>query len=380
MKRLVTLLTVMALVAVACGGADSDAQALSADCVAGEAEGTLNLYNWTEYTPTGVLAEEFEVTDFVLEFEERTGVDLVLTEYESNEAMLAQIDAGVPYDLIVPSDYMVSIMKSAGLLVKLNRDALPNIANLDPGFTDLPYDSGNEYSIPYQWGTTGIGFNYDVVDDTDGVSWGILFDPAQSVAHAGRITLLDDERETMGAALKYLGYSLNSTSEAEIDEAAALIKAAKDNVAAFMSSGYDDLMITGETDVAMGWNGDFLAGYDEASTDDFDAYEQFGYAIPIEGAAAWVDTMAIPTTASNPCAAHAFIDMVLEPFMGAELTNYNYYASPNLASQEFIYDEILEDPAIYPPQEMLEDGTLEFFADLGEFGQYLSDAYADAKS
>lgn len=380
MRKIISLAVAMAVIVVACGGAETDAQALADGCADGETDGVLNLYNWTEYTPTGPLAEEFEVTDFLLKFEDDFEVDVVLTEYESNEAMLAQIDAGASYDLIVPSDYMVSIMRGADLLVKLNQSAIPNMPNIDPTFTDLPYDPGNQFSVPYQWGTTGIGFNYDLIDDTDGVSWGVIFDVEQTAAYAGKISFLDDERETMGAALKYLGYSLNSTSQAEIDEAAALIKEAKANIAAFTSAGYEDLLVTGDTDVAMGWNGDFLAAYDSASTDDFDAYEQFGYAIPIEGAAAWVDTMAIPVTAEHPCTAHAFINMVLDPFMGAELTHYNYYASPNLASQEFIYPEILEDPSIYPPQEMLEDGTLEFFADLGDFGVNLSDAYAGAKS
>ena len=380
MKKIISLTAALAVIVAACGGGETDVQALADGCADGETDGVLNLYNWTEYTPTGPLAEEFEVTDFLTTFEDDFGVDVVLTEYESNEAMLAQIDAGASYDLIVPSDYMVSIMRGADLLVKLNQSALPNMPNIDPAFTDLPYDPGNQFSAPYQWGTTGIGFNYDLIDDSEGVSWGVIFDVEQTADYAGKISFLDDERETMGAALKYLGYSLNSTSEAEIDEAAALIKEAKANIAAFMSAGYTDLLVTGETDVAMGWNGDFLARYDEASTDDFDAYEQFGYAIPIEGAAAWVDTMAIPVTAEHPCTAHAFINMVLDPFMGAELTHYNYYASPNLASQEFIYPEILEDPAIYPPAEMLEDGSLEFFGDLGEFGQYLSDAYAGAKS
>jgi spermidine/putrescine-binding protein len=264
------------------------------------------------------------------------------------------------------------------LLIELNQDVIPNMANLGAEFTNLPYDPGNLYSAPYQWGTTGIGYKYGEIDDSEGVSWGVIFDPDMAAANTGFISLLDDERETMGAALIYLGYSLNSTSEAEVDEAANLIKETKDAIAAFNSADYTDLLTAGETMVAQGWNGDFLFAFDEASTDDYDAYEDFGYAIPTEGAAAWVDTMAIPSTVEHPCTAQTFINFMLDAFNGAELTNYNYYASPNEAAEEFIWEEILEWDAIYPPDDVVE--RLEFFEDLGDFNNYYADAYSAAKS
>jgi spermidine/putrescine-binding protein len=402
MKRVLVLIAAMALVMAACSGDSDDttasteaggttiaateateapatgAQAVADGCTLDETDGDLNLYNWPEYIPYGSLAEDAEVTDLVAAFEEEYGVSVVVTEYDSNETMLAQIDAGVGYDVVVPSDYMVSIMKDAGLLVKLNQGAIPNMANVDAAFTDLPYDEGNLFSAPYQWGTTGIGYLYGSIPDEDGVTWGVIFDPEMSAENTGRLSLLDDERETMGAALIYLGYSINSTDPAEVDEAAALIAATKDRLAAFSSAGYWDLLTTGETNVSQGWNGDFLAAYDTASTEDYDAYEDFGYAIPVEGAAAWVDTIAIPSTVEHPCSAHTFINFILDGFNGGELTNYNYYASPNAASAEFIYEEILEDPSIYPPQDVLD--RLEFFEDLGDFGTYYADAFTAAKS
>jgi len=398
MRRLIAVIAVLALILAACGDdsttttagssdgtvaattvpAPTGAQAMADACELGETDGDLNLYNWAEYIPIDSLAIDAEVTDLVSTFEEEFGVDVVLTEYDSNEVMLAQIDAGVGYDVIVPSDYMVSIMRGADLLVALNHDVIPNLVNLAEDFTNLPYDPGNNFSVPYQWGTTGIGYAYDAIDDSEGVSWGVIFDPELAEPNAGFISLLDDERETMGAALIYLGYSLNTRNEAEVDEAAALLKETKDRLAAFTSSGYWDLLTAGETLVSQGWNGDFLFAYDEASTDDYDAYEDFGYAIPLEGAAAWVDTMAIPITAEHPCTAQAFINFLLDPFYGAELTNYNYYASPNAAAEEFIWEEILEWEAIYPPQDVLD--RLEFFEDLGDFGNYYADAYSAAKS
>ncbi|MEE8330644.1 MAG: spermidine/putrescine ABC transporter substrate-binding protein [Acidimicrobiia bacterium] len=401
MRRLLMLFAALALVATACGDSGSTTtqasggttggteapateppatgiQASADACTLGETDGNLNLYNWPEYIPHGSLAEEAEVTDLLAAFEDQFEVSVVLTEFDSNETMLAQIDAGVGYDVVVPSDYMVSIMRSADLLVKLNPDAVPNLSNIAAEFTDLPYDPGNQYSAPYQWGTTGIGYAYGTIDDEAGVSWGVIFDPAMSAGNAGFISLLDDERETMGAALIYLGYSINSTDPAEVDAAAALIKETKDRLAAFTSVGYYDLLVSGEFVVSQGWNGDFLAAYDEASTDDYDAYEDFGYAIPTEGAAAWVDTIAVPSTVEHPCSAQTFINFILDGFNGGELTNYNYYASPNAAAEEFIYEEILEDPSIYPLPEVLE--RLEFFEDLGDFGTYYADAYSAAKS
>lgn len=382
MRRIGLIAALLGLVIAACGGGeDSDVQAAADVCEAGVVDGDLNLYNWTEYLPYGSIAEDFEVEDLEAKFEEEYGVEVTITEYESNEAMLQQVEAGgAPYDLVVPSDYMVSLMRDAELLVQLNKDAIPNLSNLDPTFTGLPFDPSSNYSVPYQWGTTGIGFSYDVIDDTGGISWGIIFDPAQRGEYAGQISMLDDSREALGAALKYLGYSLNSTSEDELEAAAQLISETTADLATFSSAGYEDLLVEGTTTVAHGWNGDFFAAYDGASTDEYDAYEDFGYAVPNEGGVVWVDNMAIPTTAESPCTAHAFIDFILDAENGATLTNYNYYASPNAAAEALIYPEILEDPAIYPPQELFDDGSLEFLEDLGDFTTNYEDAFVAAKS
>jgi spermidine/putrescine-binding protein len=371
----------MALVIAACGGTGEDAQAAADECEAGVVDGNLNFYNWSEYFPYGSIAEDAEVDDLIAAFEEEYGVTVTLTEYESNEAMLAQVEAGgAPYDLVVPSDYMVSLMADTELLVSLNKDAIPNLSNLDPQFTSLPFDPDGAFSVPYQWGTTGIGYSYEVVDDSEGISWGLIFDPEQRSAYAGEISMLDDSRESLGAALKYLGYSLNSTSQEELDQAAALISETKSDIATFSSSGYWDLLVEGTTSVAHGWNGDFFAAYDAASTDEYDAYEDFGFAVPNEGGVVWVDNLAVPMTAESPCTAHAFIDFLLDAENGATLTNYNYYASPNAAAEQFIYPEILEDPAIYPPQELFDDGSLEFLEDLGDFTTEYEDSFVEAKS
>ncbi len=274
---------------------------------------------------------------------------------------------------------MVSILKEDGLIQPIDKDAIPNLSNVDAVFLDPPFDPGGEYHVPYQWGTTGIGFAYEALGEDFEPTWGIIFDPEISADFAGQISLLDDARETMGAALKYLGYSLNTTDEAEIQEAADLIAATRERLATFDSDAFEDLLIAGETVVAHGWNGDFFAGYDGASTDDYDAYEDFGYFIPQEGGVHWVDTMALVTGTDHPCSAHAFINFLLEPENGAALTNFNFYASPITdTARDLIEPEILEDTSIYPDDVTLE--KLEFIADVGEANALYEQLFAEAQS
>jgi len=409
MRRLLILLAVVAMLAAACSSSDgesSDTTAAGGDegttttaaapadselqvkinaCTVGETDGDLNLYNWTEYIPYGSEAEDYGVTDLVAKFEEETGVKIVQTFYEDNETMLSQIEAGgAPYDLIVPSDYMVSTMADpeVGLLMKINTDAVPNLKNLDPKFTNLPFDPTGEFSVPYQAGTSGLGYSFESldaagVDYESGISWGLIFDPDMSAPFAGKISMLNDERETLGAALKYLGYSVNTTSQAELDEATAILKDANSRIAAYDSAAFDDLLMSGETVIAHGWNGGFLGSFDQASTDDYDAYEFFGYQVPVEGGIIWVDLMAIPVTAEHPCTALTFINFILDAENGGDLTNYTYYMSPNLAAYEYIDPDILDDPMVFPTEETM--AKLEFIADVGDFSLEYSDAFAAAK-
>jgi len=419
MRRLLILLAVVAMLAAACssssddttttaaggtdgttttaaGGTDestttvaveaeSELQAKVNACQPGETDGDLNLYNWTEYIPYGSAAEDFEVTDLVAKFEEETGVKIIQTFYEDNETMLAQIEAGgAPYDIIVPSDYMVSTMADpeVNLLVKINADAIPNLVNLDPLFDNAPYDPTGEYSVPYQAGTSGLGFEYAALDDAgidyeNGISWGLVFDPEMSAPFAGKISMLNDERETLGAALKYLGYSVNTTSQDELDQATALLKDANSRIAAYDSAAFDDLLMSGETVIGHGWNGGFLGSFDQASTDDYDAYEYYGYAVPEEGGIVWVDLMAIPVTAEHPCTALTFMNFILDAENGGDLTNYTYYMSPNLAAYEYIDPGILGDEMVFPSAETM--AKLEFIADVGDFSLQYSDAFAAAK-
>jgi spermidine/putrescine-binding protein len=306
----------------------------------------LYLYNWSEYIDPQIF------DDFQAEF----GVQVIEDTFASNEELLAKLQAGATgYDLIVPSDYMVEIMIGEGLLAELNKDNLPNITNLDPLFTDPPFDPGMTYCVPYQWGTTGIGYNADEFDEPPD-SWAYLFDPEIASAYAGKFTMLNDSRESIGAALKYLGYSLNSTDEAQLNEAKAVLLQQKPWVYSYDSDQFEDLLSSDETLLAHGWSGDFFM----AAAED----ERIWYAIPKEGGVKWVDNLCIPKSAPSSYTAEVFINYLLRPEVSAAVTNFTWYASPNAAAKEFIDPEILDEPAIYPPEDVL--NRLEWIADVGD--------------
>jgi len=382
----IALVTVAALTAAACGGdddtsapapapaeepaaepADEPAPAPaeeSSGCAVGEVDGDLNLYNWSEYIDP----------DLKDAFAEEYGVAVNESNYDSNEAMQPIISAGNSgYDVIVPSDYMVSIMIESGDLMALDKAAIPNLANLSPEFASgLPYDPAGDYSVPYQWGTTGLAVDLAIAGDDVPETWGLVFDTdlAEQYGFVGATTLLNDPRETLGAALKYLGYSLNTTDEAQLDEAKQLVAEATERIAAFESDQYDELLATGQTALAHGYSGNFLVQFDEADDPD-----QYTYFVPEEGGTRWVDNMAVVIDAPHPCTAHTFINFILDAENGAALTNWNYYASPNAASEPLIDPEILEDPIVYPTDRSM----LEFIADTGDFEINFSDAFIEAK-
>jgi spermidine/putrescine-binding protein len=337
MKKLIPLALILVLLVTACGAQESAEQELA---------GELHVYNWSEYIDPEIYAD----------FQEEFGVKVIEDTFSSNEDLLAKLQAGASgYDIIVPSDYMVTIMRELELLAPLNRDNIPNFGNIDDTFLDPPYDPGNQYCVPYQWGTTGIGYDTEVFEEAPD-SWAYLFDPAIASQYAGKISMLNDPREAFGAALKYLGYSLNTTDEAQLAEAKDLLLQQKQWVATYDSEGFEDLLAAGETVLAHAWGGEIFAAAEEA--------EQIWYIIPEEGGVIWTDNLCIPKTAPNQHTAEVFINYLLRPEVGAKITNYTWFASPNKASEEFIDAEILEEPAIYPPPEVMD--KLEFLRDVGE--------------
>ena len=365
---IVAIIAAAGLLAAACSGGEDEA-ATAADCEAGATDGDLAFYNWAEYIDDELLAA----------FEAETGINVEYTTYESNEEMLTKVQSEAAiYDLVVPSDYMVDTMRREGLLLELNFDAIPNAANIGSEFNNPPFDPEHKYSVAYQWGTTGIGMSYEVLELLGGEStWAVIFDPATAALVPGSISMLDDAPETVAAALKYLGYSIedviNNQNEDAVRAAGDLLKATNDRLLKYDSVTFGDDLVNGEVDVAHGWSGGFFLSFFEA-----DAYEDYVYTIPAEGGVRWVDNMAIPHNADNICSAHAMINFLTDAENGATLTNWTYYGSPNAASTPYILDEILEDPGIYPPPEV--DARLELIPHAGDMALLIQDMHSQAKS
>lgn len=326
-----------------------------------EPAGEIVMYNWTEYIDP----------DLYGPFEEATGIRVIEDNFSSNEEMLAKLQGGATgYALTVPSDYTVAIMIEEGMLHKLDKANIPNLANLADRFTNVPYDPGNEYCVPYMWGTTGIGYDSSQVDEP--ASWSVIFEPDPNSILYGRVTMLDDPRESFAAALAYLGFDINTTDETQLNEAKEALINAKPGLAGYDSDTFEDLVAAGENLLAHGWNGDFLVAQEEN--------EDVAYVTPQEGGVVFVDNLCIPTSATpeQKLAAEQFINYLLEPEVAAQNSEFIYYASPNQAAEEFLDEEFLNDPTVYPPAEVLD--KLQYLEPVGEMESLYQRLWDEVKS
>jgi len=329
---------------------------ISCGVPAPSAKKELNIYIWSNYITEETLKR----------FEKETGIHSHIDTYDSNEALLEKIQSGVAdYDIIVPSDYMVRILLLQNLLEKLDPPKLPNIKNLNPRFRNLPFDANNEHSIPFLWGTTGIGYNKKkITEPVD--SWAALW----NTKYKDRILMLDDERECFNAVLKWKGHSLNSKNPADLEEAKNLLLQQKPLVKTYNSGSFDEILLSGDVWLAHGYSGQ-LAKLKDQNPD-------FDYVIPKEGATLWVDNLAVPKASRHKEEAYAFINFCLDPKNAAEITNVSGYPSPNEAAKAFIKPEILHDPARYPDEAML--SKCELTADLGPATKLLDEYWTEIKS
>jgi spermidine/putrescine-binding protein len=333
--------------------ASTDEETSSGEEAASSAEGpqlaeTLSVYNWADYIDQ----------DMIAAYEDEYGVDIIYDEYSSNEDLLAKLQAGATgYDVIFPSDYMVAIMIDLGMLHEIDTSQLSNFGNLDPQFLDAPFDPGNQYCVPYYWGTTGIGYRagYPFFEENPPDSWAYVFDPELLAQYADDgINVLNDPRELTSAALIYLGYDANSTNREELEEARDLMLNAKPYWKTFNSDDYStSLLIPDEVVLTHGWSGSVAAAYWETYDDETEDGNWY-YAIPQEGAVKWLDNICITADTEKYDTAMHFINYLLEPEVAGTITNYVYYSSPNKAADEFIDEELLNDPSVYPPPEIQE--------------------------
>ena len=310
-----------------------------------EAKPVLHVYNWSDYIADGLI-EEFEAAN---------GCEVVYDVFDSNEALYAKLKAGASgYDVIFPSSYFVTMMVKEGMLQEINKANIPNLANVDPAFlASVSLDKEMKYSVPYMSGTTGIAYRQDMVADYE-PSWTVYAREDLS----GRMTLLDDMREVLGAALKTLGYSLNTVNEAEIEAAADLAITWKRNIARFDNEGYKAGIASKEFWVVQGYGGDVQQIMDE--NEDYDIV----YTLPKEGFSIWEDTMAIPAGADNVELAEKFINFIHSAEVAAANIEFNYYYCPNTAAVALLSEEILANEVVFIPKEKMAGG--EQILDLGE--------------
>jgi spermidine/putrescine transport system substrate-binding protein len=306
------------------------------------------LYTWVEYIDP----------ELKTQFETECGVKVTETNFDSNETLLATLQAGgADYDIIVPSDYMVQILVDEGMVQELDWNVITNIKNMESLNVNQYFDPEQKYTVPYFWGTSGFAVDTSVVTDVKN-SWSMMFDP--NSPYCGKISMLDDERETIGAALMYLGYSINDTDPAHLEEAKNLLIEQSKCVKAYDSQTNDDLIISGETVLSHIWTGDAIL----AGSADTGGRDEIEYVIPSEGCTIWQDNMMIPVGAPNAYTAMVFMNYLNFPETAAQNAEWVGYATPNKAAKAVIDPEMLANEAIYPSAEVTE--SLQWIQDVGD--------------
>lgn len=308
----------------------------------------LYVYNWGEYIDESVIEE----------FEEETGIDVIYDLFETNEEMYPVVEAGgVNYDVVCPSDYMIQKMAENDMLAELDYSNIPNLENIDPQYMAKAesFDPGNRYAVPYTWGTVGILYNTKRVEELGlqpPSKWSDLWDPA----YKGEILMQDSVRDAFMVALKSLGYSMNSTDEAELKEARDLLISQKPLVQAYVIDQVRDKMIGGEAAAGVIYSGEMLFIQEEAARQNLDY--QLEYVIPEEGTNIWIDAWVIPKNAKNKENAEKWINFLCRPDIAKKNFEYITYATPNWAAKELLEPELQNNKALFPDTDKLENSEV----------------------
>jgi spermidine/putrescine transport system permease protein len=308
-----------------------------------EARQVLHLFIWSGYL----------APDTLKVFEQRFNARVQCDLYDSNEALVAKLSSGrAGYDVVVPGDYTVQMLRRRGLLAPIEQGLIPDIErNLDPRFLNRAFDPGNRYSVPYIWGTTGIGYRKDYIRQRVD-SWSILWDPK----YRNRIVMLDDMRENFAAALKWRGHSINSRDPKIIHRAKALLEQQKPLLQAYNSSNFQELLVSGDAWLVQGWNGPLLKAVVENPN--------IGYVVPREGTALFIDSFCVPVDAPHKTLAHQFINYMLDAETAAAVMNHTGYAVANRAAQRYLKPFLLSQATLLPDESLLE--RCEMLEDIGD--------------
>ena len=317
------------------GGGETGGQVSAWTCPEGFQGQQLSVYNWSTY-----IAE-----DTIPNFEELCGVTVTYDTFPTDDDMLAKIRQGNPgYDIVVPSATVLSLMIAEDLAQPVDMTTIPNFDNLGETFIGLPFDPDNTYSVPYQWGTMGIGYNTEAVEG-EVTSWDDLFN------YGGSVSWLEDIRGMMGVALLKLGLDPNTSDPDEIQQAKDYLVENGNNVVYINQDDGQEVLVRGEADMVVEYSGDIFQVMDECDCD------TYNYVIPQDGTLFWIDTLAIPVDAPNVELAKVFIDYLLNPQVSAEISNYTAYGTPNRVALEqgLIDPELANDPGIYPSDETMDN-------------------------
>lgn len=313
-------------------------------------ERVVNVYNWSDYIDESVLAD----------FTKETGIKVVYDVFDSNELLETKLLAGGSgYDVVVPTAPFLARQIQAGVFQKLDKSKLTNLPNLWPMVSErlAKYDPGNEYAVNYMWGTTGIGYNVAKVKEALGAdftvdSWDAIFKPenAEKLKSCG-INILDASDETFAIAMNYIGKDPDSKETADLEAGGEVYMNIRPSVRTFNSSAYIDDLANGDICMTIGWSGDILQA--KARAEEANNGVEINYVIPKEGTYMWFDNMAIPADAKNVAEAHEFINFLMRPDVIAKASNYVQYANGNLASKEMLDPEVKDNPAVYPPEDVM---------------------------
>ncbi|CAM2931830.1 spermidine/putrescine ABC transporter substrate-binding protein [Hathewaya histolytica] len=316
----------------------------------------LRIYNWGDYMDK----------DLIKEFENRTNIKVRYNEFATNEEMYVKLkNSPGQYDLAIPSDYMITKMVNEGLLEKIDFNNIKNYAQIDSRFKHLPFDPNNEYSVPYMWGTLGIIYNTKMIKD-EITSWNDIWNPK----YKGQILMLDSQRDSIGIALKKLGYSVNSKNTNELNKAKEELMKQKPLVYAYVGDEVKDQMVEGEAAIAVVWSGDALTMMENN--------ENLEYVIPKEGTNLWFDNMVIPKGSEHKKEAEMFINFMTEAEISKKNVEYIGYSTPNKEAQKLLPKEIIENPTAYPSDEVIKKS--EVFIDLGNFIKEYDKVWTNVKA
>jgi putrescine transport system substrate-binding protein len=312
-------------------------------------ERVVNVYNWSDYIDSSILED----------FTKETGIKVVYDTFDSNETLETKLLAGgTGYDVVVPTVSFMQRQIAAGVYQKLDKSKLPNLSNMWDVIMKgvASFDPGNEYSVDYMWGTTGIGYNVDKLKAALGTdekpNWDALFDPAKAakLKDCG-IYMLDSPTDVIPSVLAYLGLDPNSKSPADLEKAQDVLVAVRPFVRKFHSSEYISALANGDICIALGYSGDVFQARDRAA--EAKAGVTVNYSVPSQGAQIFFDVFGIPADAPHVAEAHEFINFMMKPEVAAKASNFVFYANGNKASQPLLDKEVIDDTAIYPTPEVM---------------------------